>query len=264
MFYGAMNFPILSVLDEIHTFAELGFDYFELTMDQPEAHYSNISADVVAITKALHDHGMGIICHMPTFVSSADLTESIRKASVTEIKRSFSVAADLGAEKVVLHPPMISGMGAYVPDKARAYAFEFLSEMVELSQTLGVAICLENMMPRNNFGVEPAEFETIFRRFPSLQLTFDTGHANLGENGKVRFQELVKQFGDRIGHVHLSDNRGRYDEHLPLGSGNIDFKRLANDLKSLKYKGTVTFEVFDDDRQMLVKSREYWKNLVTK
>jgi len=264
MIYGAMNFPILPVLDEIHTFAELGFDYLELAMDQPEAHYSNISANLATITKALQDHGMGIICHMPTFVSSADLTESIRKASVTEMKRSFSVAADLGAEKVVLHPPMISGMGAYVPDRARAYTFEFLSEMVELSETLRLTICLENMMPRNNFGVEPAEFDTIFRQFPSLQLTFDTGHANLGANGKVRFQELVKQFGDRIGHVHLSDNRGVYDDHLPLGSGNIDFKRLADDLKSLKYKGTVTFEVFDDDRQMLARSKEYWKKLVSK
>lgn len=264
MFYGAMNFPVLPVLGEIHTFAELGFNYLELAMDQPEAHYSNISANLTAITNTLQDHAMGIICHMPTFVSSADLTESIRKASVTEMKRSLSVAAKLGAEKVVLHPPMISGMGAFVPDRARTYAFEFLSEMVELSEALRVTICLENMMPRNNFGVEPAELDTIFRRFPSLQFTFDTGHANLGENGKVRFQELVKQFGERIGHVHLSDNRGVYDEHLPLGSGNIDFKRLADDLQSLKYKGTVTFEVFDDDRKMLVESREYWKKLVSK
>lgn len=263
MLYGAMNFPVLPVLSEIQTFAELGFDYLELTMDEPEAHYSTLSANLKAITKKLQDNAMGIICHMPTFVSSADLTDSIRKASVTEIKRSFSVAADLGVEKVVLHPPMISGMGTFVPDRARAYAFEFLSEMVELSEALGVTICLENMMPRNNFGVEPVELDTIFRRFPSLQFTFDTGHANLGKKGTERFQKLVKQFGERIGHVHLSDNRGVYDEHLPLGSGNIDFKQLAEDLKNLKYMGTVTFEVFDDDRQMLTNSREYWKNIVS-
>ncbi len=262
MIYGAMNFPVLPVLDEIQMFAELGFDYLELAMDQPEAHYIDISAELAAITKALKDRGMGIICHMPTFVSSADLTESIRKASVTEIKNSLSLAADLGAEKIVLHPPMIGGMGAYVPDRARAYAFEFLSEMVALSQRLGVTLCLENMMPRNNFGVEPKELEVIFQRFPSLQLAFDTGHANLGENGKIRFQEIVKRFCDRIGHIHLSDNGGRYDEHLPLGSGNIDFKGFADDLKGLKYKGTVTFEVFDDDRQELVKSREYWKKFL--
>lgn len=264
MIYGAMNFPVLPVLDEIHSFAELGFDYLELAMDQPEAHYSHISANQAAITKALQRREMGIICHLPTFVSSADLTDSIRRASVTEMKRSLSVAADLGAQKVVLHPPMISGMGAHVPDMARAYAFDFLSEMVALSETLGVVICLENMMPRNNFGVEPHELDLIFRQFPSLQFTLDTGHANLGQNGNVRLQELVALCGERLGHVHLSDNRGSYDEHLPLGLGTIDLALLAEALKGLDYNGTVTLEIFDDDRQVLTESRELWKILIGK
>lgn len=264
MIYGAMNFPILPVLDEIQTFAELGFDYLELAMDHPEAHFSDISSNQAAIARKLQDHAMDVICHLPTFVSCADLTESIRVASVEEIKHSYAVAADLGAQKVVLHPPMISGMGAYVPEKCRFYAFEFLAEMVELSEALKIPICLENMMPRNNFGVEPADLKTLFRRFPSLQFTLDTGHANLGEKGKTRTKELVRQFGDRIGHIHLSDNLGVYDDHYPLGYGNIDFKRLANDLVKLNYKGTVTFEVFSDDRRVVAESREYWKMLVSK
>ncbi|MGW8193323.1 MAG: sugar phosphate isomerase/epimerase family protein [Desulforhopalus sp.] len=264
MIYGAMNFPVLPVLQEINLFAELGFSYLELAMDQPEAHYSHIAANQATITKALQDYAMGIVCHLPTFVSTADLTDSIRRASCEEMKQSLNVAAGLGAEKVTVHPSMIGGMGAFVADRARTYAYEFLSEMVELSGELGVTICLENMMPRNNFGVECAELDTIFRRFPTLQFTFDTGHANLGDNGKVRFQELVKKFGDRIGHIHLSDNRGVHDDHLPLGQGNIDFRRLADDLQRLKYEGTVTFEVFDKDRQMLVNSRKYWRKLVSK
>ncbi len=263
MIYGAMNFPVLPVLDEIQTFAELGFDYLELAMDQPEAHYSTISANRSAIIKKLHDHGMGLVCHLPTFVSCADLTESIRFASLQEMKQSYRLAADMGAKKVVLHPPMISGMGAYVPEQSRLYAIEFLAEMVELSEVLKVAICLENMMPRNNFGVESAEFDTIFKQFPSLQFTLDTGHANLGERGKTRLKEFVNQFGERIGHIHLSDNLGVYDDHYPLGYGNIDFKRLAKDLIQLNYKGTVTLEVFNDDRRVVAESREYWKKLIS-
>lgn len=263
MLFGAMNFPVLPVLEEINTFAILGFDYLELTMDHPEAHYSLISENCRDIVKALGGHGMSIVCHLPTFVSPADLTDSIRRASATEMKRSLSVAADLGAEKVVLHPPMIGGMGVYVPEKAREYAYDFLSEMVSQAETLGITICLENMMPRNGFGVEPGELEAIFETFPSLKFTLDTGHANLDGKGANRLQELVRRFGDRIGHVHLSDNRGLYDEHLSLGAGNIDFKRLAKGLKSLGYDETATFEVFDRNRQNLVESRTYW-NMVFK
>ena len=262
MLFGAMNFPVIPIVEEIETFAILGFDYLELTMDHPEAHYSLISENTRDIIRALDRHGMSVVCHLPTFVSPADLTDSIRRASVTEMKRSLSVAADLGAEKVVLHPPMIGGMGAYVPVKAREYAYDFLAEMVRQSETLGITICLENMMPRNGFGVEPSELETIFITFPPLTFTLDTGHANLDDNGANRLQELVRRFGDRIGHVHLSDNHGMYDEHLSLGSGNIDFADLAKGLKHHGYDKTATFEIFDRNRQMLVKSREYWKALL--
>jgi sugar phosphate isomerase/epimerase len=264
MRYGAMNFPIIPVLDEINTFAELGFDYLELTMDQPEAHYSIVSANQAAISKAFQAKDMGIICHLPTFISPADLTDSIRRASITEMRRSLSVAADLGAEKVVMHPPMIGGMGVHVPDRTKAYAFEFLSEMVDLAEGLGITICLENMMPRNLFGCEPSELEEIFWRYPSLKFTLDSGHANLGENGESRLKELVERFSDLIDHVHLSDNRGVYDEHQPLGAGTIDFNWLAKALVEAGYDGTVTFEVFNDNRQLLVESREFWKTLVSR
>lgn len=263
MKYGAMNFPVLPLLDEIDTFAGLKFDYIELTMDHPEAHYSLVSENIKEISRTIERHDLGIVCHLPTFVSPADLTDSIRRASVTEMKRSLSVAADLGAEKVVLHPPMIGGMGAYVPEKAKGYAYDFLSEMANQSETLGVIICLENMMPRNGFGVEPDEIETILKTFPSFRFTLDTGHANLNENSKGCLRELVERFGDRIGHVHLSDNRGVYDDHISLGAGNVDFKRLAHDLVSVGYDGTATFEIFDSDRQMLVESREFWSRLVS-
>lgn len=262
MLYGAMNFPVVPVLDEIDTFAQLGFDYLELTMDQPRAHYSIISENQTAITKALEKYGMGIVCHLPTFVSTADLTDSIRRAAVTEMRRSLLVASDLGVEKVVLHPPVISGMGTFVPDIARGHAFEFLSEMVDQSDQLDITICLENMMPRNGFGVEPDEFEIIFKAFPTLQFTLDTGHANLNNKGANRLNDLVKRFGDRINHVHLSDNLGKYDDHFALGKGNIDIYRLVKRLQAIGYDGTITFEVFDDNRLRLTESRELVKEML--
>lgn len=263
MLYGAMNFPIIPVLDEIETIAELGFDYFELAMDQPEAHYSSVSEKLSAIRKALDAHGMGIVCHLPTFVSTADLTDSIRRASVTEMKRSMSVAADLGASKVVLHPSIMSGMAPHVPDRSTGYAFDFLSEMVGLAEKLGITICLENMMPRNGFGVEPAELDIIFRSFPQLKFTLDSGHANLNDPEGNRLIQLVERFGDRIAHVHLSDNRGVYDDHLALGRGNINIHGLLKMLHSIGYDDTITFEVFVEDRMLLVESREMVEAIFT-
>ena len=95
MLYGAMNFPVRSVLNEIESFAELGFDYLELTMDPPKAHHSIIRRERDAIMQALERLRMGIVCHLPTFVSTADLTASLREASLNEIIESLEVAAEL-------------------------------------------------------------------------------------------------------------------------------------------------------------------------
>ncbi len=262
MLFGAMNFPVVPLLEEIKSFAKLGFDYLELAMDQPMAHYSVVSENQSDLEKALKDNGLGIICHMPTFVSTADLTDSIRRASVTEVRRSLSVAADLGAKKIVLHPSSVSGMAVFLPDTARSYAYVFISEMLDLSVQRGISICLENMMPRNGFGVEPDEFEEIFQAFPSLKLTLDTGHANLNAANGTRLVELINRFGDRIDHVHLSDNLGHYDDHLPIGQGNIDLYPIIKKLQALGYDSTITFEVFDLDRMLLVESRERVKKML--
>lgn len=255
MLYGAMNFPILPVLDEIEAIARLGFDYLELAMDPPMAHYSRIAADLPTIARALKNHGLGLVCHLPTFVSTADLTESLRRASQDEMRRSLETAHTLGAGKVVLHPSPVTGLAAFVPETAKRYAFEFLAVMVEAAAESGIAICLENMFPRNRIGVTPEDFTEIFTAFPSLRLTLDTGHAHIDSEGNSRLFQLVNQFGDRIGHLHFSDNRGRRDDHMAIGRGTVDFRGLARRLKAIGFNETLTLEVFEQDRQLLAESR---------
>ena len=72
MLYGAMNFPVKPILQEIEEIAALGFDYLELAMDPPSAHFSTIRDSRDQIQSALAAHSMQLVCHLPTFVSIAD------------------------------------------------------------------------------------------------------------------------------------------------------------------------------------------------
>ena len=261
MLFGAMNFPVKPVLEEIDTFAQLGFDYLELAMDPPMAHHSVIAEQQAAISKSLKRHHLGVVCHLPTFLSTADLADGIRQASLEEMLQSLEIAANLGAVKVVLHPSMVFGMGGFVLDSVKEHALTFFSTMVDAAERLKITICLENMMPRNMLGVEPQYFEEIFEEFPSLKLTLDTGHANMGDPGGYRLKELVQRFGDRIGHIHVSDNRGIHDDHLPVGAGTVNFPALVRNLKKSGYNETLTLEVFVENRQLLVESRERLKEM---
>ncbi len=256
MRYGAMNSPLLPVLEEIELVGRLGFDYVELALDPPQASPGRLGGLAGDIRRLLDRHGLGLVCHLPTFVSTADLTERLRRASVEETLEALRVARDLGAEKAVLHPGVATGLGPRVPEEAARAGWQSLAEIAAEAQRLGVALCVENLFPRSRTLAGARDFEELFSRFPDLGVTLDVGHAHLGSLGGERFEELARACGPRLRHLHASDNFGRHDDHLPIGAGAIDFGRVARILRDVGYRGTVTLEVFSRDRDYLRISRE--------
>lgn len=255
MRFGAMNFPIRPVLAEIDAFAALDMDFLELAMDPPQAHFSLIREQRQSIRRALRQHAMGLVCHLPTFVYTADLTAGIRDASIQETLSSLETAADLEAEKVVLHPGYIGGLAVHVMAQALALAMESLDIFVRRAAQLGVMVCIENMFPKYRPFVTPDDFRPVFEAFPELKFTLDTGHAHIGDEKGDRAIAFVRRYAGRLRHLHVSDNSGQADEHLPVGQGTIAFKALMRALAQSGYDGTLTLEVFSIDRADLVKSR---------
>ena len=101
----------------------------------------------------------------------------------------------------------------------------------------------------------------IMDRVPGLGFHLDIGHANLWQERNWT-EEILVAFGDRLGHVHVSDNRGGdRDEHLPLGAGNIDWNWALGLLKRYGYDGTITAEVFSPDRAYLLAARDLLRRL---
>lgn len=260
MKYGAMNFPIKPLLKEIQEIGELGFDYVELTLDPPEASPQKVLTQKKSIMNLLNRYKMGITGHLPTFVWTSDLYDSLRKASLQENFEAIEASAELGIEKLVLHPGYITGMGKFVIDKAKRYGLESIEAILKKANSLGMTLCIENMFPQANFLTQPQEFQEVFESFPEIRLALDIGHANLGGD-RNRALEFIRQYGYRIGHIHANDNFGKEDNHLPIGAGIIDFERIVKALKETSYDETMTIEVFSKDRDYLRISKEKMKKM---
>jgi sugar phosphate isomerase/epimerase len=256
MLYGAMNFPVRPTLKEIESFARLGFDYLELSMDPPQAHHTLVTRQSEEILKMLDLYGMRLVCHLPTFLSTADLNPALRESSLREMLESIEVAADLNPLKLVIHPSYIAGLGYFVLDETRMLGSQALEAIVEKTEKLGLMLCIENMFPRYLSHVDPEEFVEILDRFPTLKLTLDIGHAHIGSEGTERGIAFIESYADRIGHIHASDNLGKEDNHLPIGAGTVEFPKVIKSLKQAGYDDTMTLEVFSRDRDYLRISRE--------
>lgn len=88
------------------------------------------------------------------------------------------------------------------------------------------------LMLENVYENDPEEIRQILDRLKQHRVGFclDAGH--LFAFGNANLQQWLTALDSYIGQLHLHDNHGREDEHLPLGHGRIDFNLLFAHLKS--------------------------------
>ena len=180
----------------------------------------------------------------------------IEESSIEEIIHAYedSIRATrlLGADRIVLHPVKFGGC---VMDERREECFDLnIKVFREVAPTLrreGVKGLLENMFAKRIEHGFKKLYPTIYstgaelaRAADALGADFgvclDTGHANIT---KEDIPAMVRLLGDRLLALHLHDNTGDRDDHLPPYAGNIAFADIMSALKETGYKGNINFEV---------------------
>lgn len=260
MHLGAMNNPAEEILGEIESFVEMGFEYVEIAIEGPRALPQEILKKKKQIKDLLASSELFAIAHAPWYLEIGHPYESIRRAVLKEIFKILDAAAKLELELLGLHILPLKGL---YKEKKLAYNIAALKEVSKHAQKRGISICVENL-DVEAFSIR--EFKIIFSALPELKFLLDVGHANMRtKDGEAIFQ-FIDNFGERLAHVHAHDNDGSDDQHLPIGAGNIGWKKVVKALKKV-YDGTVTLEIHSQDRDYLRISREkferLWKNKVS-
>jgi sugar phosphate isomerase/epimerase len=252
MLVGAMNFPGRSVLKEIHRVREDGFDFLDLTLEPPAA-WTPKGKDVRSL---LSDLGLGAVGHTAWYLPIASPFPELRQTARDLYRRGLDTFADAGVSLVNVHPDQKVPLQSI--DRVRAMNAEAIGRLAEDAAARGIKLMVENL-DRLFSGVD--DLKAVLDAVPDAGFHLDIGHANLrlGLGQRNRTPELLAALGDRLSHVHISDNRGGNDDlHLPLGAGAIDWKWAARQLKEHGYDGTVTLEVFSREREHLRTSRRLW------
>ena len=103
----------------------------------------------------------------------------------------------------------------------------------------GLTLVVESPLP-HLIGGHPDEFAQILQPLDGrVGVCLDTGHTALGRH----WHRFVEVSGPRLIHVHASDNRGRFDDHLPPGEGHIDWRDIRDSLRRAKFAGWVMLEL---------------------
>ena len=206
------------------------------------------------------DLGASFAVHAPAHdVHLGSLNARVREAAFEEIKESLHFAHTIGALIVVVHPaPGILGMpeGKWSKEEASpkreadalARQEEFLVRAVKdlADYAPDILLCLENLVYPHEIYRSPEDMAELIKRVnrPNVGITFDVGHAVVCGHKPADFLHLLQE---EIFHVHLHDNDGVIDQHLPLGKGSIDYVDVIQSLKRLGYQGVVNLEFVLED-----------------
>lgn len=235
---GILNNPLRSVYDEATFCGEAGFDFLDLTLEGPNA----CTVDIARMQPILNSHGLSVIGHTDPCLPYAYPIQGVRQACLRELERCAEIFSALGAKLMNIHPCYACPPG--LKKDLLKFNIEAILAIVEMASSYDLTVVFENYVAPFD---RVSTLRTLLTAVPGLQLHLDFGHVNFGHDGHER---LCRELGKDIRHVHFSDNRGKTDDHMPLGAGTMDLRKTVDSLKTAGYDDTITLEIFCSDQTM--------------
>ena len=164
-----------------------------------------------------------------TPLSICEVERVRRIEAMDELKRAIDVAEEMPYPRMVLH---MGGPRETADPRKRDAAFSSLEHLVLHAKHAGVTICVENTTSEMGDPTYLRNFvdET---RLTGLRFNFDIGHSHLADGPEEeRIEKSFAPLRDLVASVHLHDNHGEKDEHLPPYDGTIDWPAAIKTLKT--------------------------------
>ncbi len=115
-----------------------------------------------------------------------------------------------------------------------------LATLADVAEDFGLAIALETGFSNVITVNETLEIVRL-AGCKNVKVCVDTGHINIG--GKIKPSEAIREVGRLLIGLHLNDNNGDGDSHLPPGRGRIDWHAVLDSLRDISYEGRLNIEL---------------------
>jgi sugar phosphate isomerase/epimerase len=193
--------------------------------------------------KLLIDSGIKITFHAPFMdLRPGALDDRIRNASVNRLRQAFDLVPYFHPLKIVCHPSFDRLYYVSCDEEWLKASTETWFRLISMIDKEGkTKIALENV-----YEWEPSILRRLFENLDSDRICFcfDTGHFNVFARSPLKV--WLDELGKYLGHLHLHDNNGDRDEHLPVGNGTFPFEEFFQALREIKAAPTMTLEAHSE------------------
>ncbi len=173
--------------------------------------------------KILKDFRGSLSLHAPfKELSPGSMDSMVRGLVEKRFSAALEFGIELGCSTMVVHSCYNTLMNyPGYEDNWLENCSLFWDSFLPKCENAGITMALENIWDKN-----PGHILKLLNTFDSMyfKACLDTGHANIfSPYGLEHWADVL---GETLVHVHIHDNHGTEDEHLPVGKGSINFKGL--------------------------------------
>jgi sugar phosphate isomerase/epimerase len=209
---------------------EISFNHFTLDHFRKD--------DFMKVADQLLEAELTISFHAPFMdLRPGAIDPKIRKVTAVRLQQVFDLVPYFRPISVVCHASFdkryyVSNEHEWLENSIETWK-HFLAQAIDLDTT----IALENV-----YETDCQYLRLLLDTFtsPHICFCFDTGHFNVYSTAPL--EEWMDGLGFRIGQIHIHDNNGFLDEHLPVGEGNFPFQAFFQLIHQKKLKPVITLE----------------------
>lgn len=228
----------------VEILTDAGFVYGEISEDHlRELLQQGDPAEVGAqFGRFAKEHGISLTQGHLSFAKGDWMTS---EKTVEKLKPELTLYAALGVKNAVLHA---NGDDTLAPEVRYARVVENVRKVAEFAGTLGITVCLENLMTTDYLRTADSMIQLIQDAGDKhLGICLDTGHLHLcNAKGWVTYsqREFIHTAGSYLQAMHVVDNDGFGDTHqMPFSARyGVDWKEVMTALRDIRYPGLFNIE----------------------
>ena len=225
-------------------FEKIGFSAIDMSFEHIKALDSGTRAVLYAMAQRAREKKISLpICHLSFYMPDPRDAEKMAGYQ-KELFCELDAAALMGIGRAVVHPIAVYQKEISYGDWVRAN-MAFLTPVVEYAREKGIKILIENMKsdreaPDNHlYGSCALNISSLASKL-GAGVCWDVGHANISGFKQSEQLEILK---GKLDALHIHDNDGLRDSHLPPFDGNVDWEDVAFGLRCCGFSGILDIEV---------------------
>ena len=269
--FSSNAFTKTSLFEGIDILSNIGYDGIEITLDSPHAFLPLKKEQINEIQNTLKKKSLTVANlnsntvlgwsssnENPFEPSLSNKNEKLRNWRILYTKNAIDLACKLDSPSICITSGLLNSLNFSEELDFFKNSLILLGDYAEQKQIL-LSIEYESGLLINN---SEDVWNLISHDYSNIGLNLDTCHvAVLGEN----ISEIIKKFGKKIFHTHISDCKNNIHFHLIPGLGDINFMDIYDSLKKIGYDGYLTAELYpysDNPKEAASKAFIYLKNLM--